>query len=314
MRSINSDSTESKSLTPIEYCNEQPAEDITSSDEYTNEGMKEATDTLLNLLKLNDGEISTRSFHKKIEHIPGYLEISNLLRFAKNELFRHYGRTFFTLEKYDRVIAKPTTTRASNVLLEVESSQEKIDVETEYVIKKRKQEEARMLEYVREQLVNLYQEETHQDEEIVFDVKDKRSGGSHENVDLIAIHWRTQSLLELVTVEAKIDFTVTAASQAAYYTRFSHRVWLAVRVSSDIENAALELRETNPDLFDFIIDKGIGILACRRTQGSAYEVTPIQWPKKQVLEDLPKSNFIERYRDCFEMAQVIAPKFKKPNF
>jgi hypothetical protein len=104
-----------------------------------------------------------------------------------------------------------------------------------------------------------------------------------------------------------LDISATAVHQACSYARFSNRVWIAAVVSSDISEAALELRGNNPGLFDYVISRGIGIIACRRRQGGAYQPVPIHWPCWQSSEPVEKEQFLERYRSWFEQAEVIEP-------
>ena len=96
-----------------------------------------------------------------------------------------------------------------------------------------------------------------------------RPGSEFENVDVIAVHWRSDEVAEIVTVEVKLDFTARAVQQASNYRRFSDRVWLAVPVTAKLTLAANELRETDPLLFDHVVDVGLGILACRKSRGAA---------------------------------------------
>jgi hypothetical protein len=54
-------------------------------------------------------------------------------------------------------------------------------------------------------LENIYQSEhTPEDSDYVFDVHSDRPGSEFENVDLLAVHWRSAKSVELVAVEAFI--------------------------------------------------------------------------------------------------------------
>jgi hypothetical protein len=68
------------------------------------------------------------------------------------------------------------------------------------------------------------------------------------------------------------------------------------------------LRETDPLLFDYIIESGLGILACKRRPGSCYDVTPVHWPRRQEPDPIEKERFIERYRAHLERAGAVAPR------
>jgi hypothetical protein len=143
----------------------------------------------------------------------------------------------------------------------------------------------------------------------VFDVHSARKGGSFENVELIADHWRSSNFCDLVTVEVKLEFTAHVIQQALNYARFSHRTWVAVLVETAFPN---ELQQRYPARFDYAISRGLGVLACRRRQGRSYEVQPVHWPLRNQLDPLLEEEFIERYREQFEEAEVIERAHKRP--
>ena len=146
----------------------------------------------------------------------------------------------------------------------------------------------------------------------VFDVHSARKGSSFENVDLIAVHWRSRNFCDLISVEVKLEFSPHVVQQALNYTRFSHRAWVAVLVETDSRN---ELPQRYPALFDYAISRGLGVLACRRRQGRSYEVLPVHWPLRNQLDPLLEEEFIERYRECFEAAEVLErAKRPRPRF
>ena len=73
-------------------------------------------------------------------------------------------------------------------------------------------------------LEDLYFSESNADEkDFVFDVHSYRKGSSFENTDLIAIHWRSDKVYDLIAVEVKLGFSAQVVQQALSYTRFSHR-------------------------------------------------------------------------------------------
>jgi hypothetical protein len=117
-----------------------------------------------------------------------------------------------------------------------------------------------------------------------------------------------------VSIEVKLEFSATAVHQACSYMRFSHRVWVACVVTSEATDAALELRTTDSGLFDYVLSRGIGVLACKRTQGRGYVVFPIHWPQWQNPEPVEKELFIERYRAFFEQAGVVEKQRRSANY
>ena len=114
-----------------------------------------------------------------------------------------------------------------------------------------------------------------------------------------------EAVVETITVEVKLDFTVRLIQQANNYRRFSSRVWIAVPCTSDASEAAAQLREIDPMLFEYVTELGLGILACRRAKGRSYEVFPIHWPRLGPPDAVATEGFIERYRSVFEEANVV---------
>lgn len=175
--------------------------------------------------------------------------------------------------------------------------------------RRNRQEERRLGTYVVSALENLYQSDHAPDEApYVFDVHSERGGAEFENVDVMAAHWRSEKVVELVTIEVKLDFTARLVQQARNYGRFSDRVWIAVPVLAEAADAAGALREFDPLLFEHVVESGLGILACRRRPGRSYEVLPVHWPRRLVPDPVDKDAFLERYRQYFEQAGVLAPR------
>src|SRR5690606_11967412 len=195
---------------------------------------------------------------------------------------------------------------------EVDAESSDIDQETPDVPRTRRnrREEARLVKYVEAALEDLYgdSEGVPEGANVAFDVHGERRGGEYENVDVIAIDWRSESIAELVAVEVKLEFSARAVQQANNYRRFADRTWIATVVSGRLENAALTLASQDRRLFDYVVEQGIGILACRRGRGGSYEVVPVQWPRRNRVHRLEWAEFIERYRDYFEEAQVVGPR------
>jgi hypothetical protein len=178
-----------------------------------------------------------------------------------------------------------------------------------YIERRNRQEERRLGTYVVSTLENIYQSDhTPDDAPYVFDVHNDRAGTEFENVDVMAAHWRSPKVVELVAVEVKLDFTARLVQQARNYGRFADRVWIAVPVLAEAADASGALREFDPLLFEHVIDTGLGILACRRRPGRSYEVLPVHWPRRMHADQVEKEAFLERYRRQFETAGVLAPR------
>jgi hypothetical protein len=224
--------------------------------------------------------------------------------------FRYYhrGRSFYSEEAYreaetETEAAAEAAERSVQVEQETDDEQEEIPA----VKKKNRQEEARLGKYVEEALERLYESEFGpEDAPIAMDIHNERPGTEFENVDVIAVHWRTNEVVELVAVEVKLQFSPKAVLQAGNYKRFAHRVWIAIPVSTD--EPAIELRGADALLFEHVVEHGIGILACRKRQGGSYQVSPIHWPGLNELDSVARDEFIGRYRSRFEEALVVEPK------
>lgn len=148
--------------------------------------------------------------------------------------------------------------------------------------RKIRQEEARLGTYVASALENIYQSDAApEDAEYVFDVHKERPGAEFENVDVLAVHWRSESYIELVAIEVKLDFTARLVQQARNYARFAERVWVAVPITAYASDAAAAIREYDRLLFEHVIEIGLGVLACRRRPGKIDEIMAVHWPKKQ---------------------------------
>ena len=225
--------------------------------------------------------------------------------------WKHHGRSFYSEEAF-----KKTLNRTES---EADSAAEKAAVPSEPVgddddddeepapaRRTKRQEEARLVRYVIETLNDIYGADVGPDDkEIAFDVHNERAGNDFENVDALAIHWRSNEVVDLVAVEVKLAFSAKLVQQANNYRRFADRVWVALPVQAPVGQAALELRETNGRLFDYLISLGVGILACHKRRGKSYEVFPVQWPARCMPDPIERHEFIERHRDTFEDAGVI---------
>jgi hypothetical protein len=222
--------------------------------------------------------------------------------------FRYYhrGRSFYSENQYQ--LAECDTETAAEAAEQEAITEEPVEIdsaETSSLRRRNRQEEARLGKYVEEALETIYASDYGPDARIAFDVHSARCGNEYENVDVLAVHWRAHHVVELVAVEVKLQFSPRLVLQARNYQRFAHRVWIAVPVSSD--EPAIELREADPQLFEYVVQNGLGILACRRRQGSSYKVSPVHWPGLNELDSIARDGFVERHRSEFEQARVIEP-------
>ncbi len=60
-------------------------------------------------------------------------------------------------------------------------------------------------------------------------------------------------------------------------------------------------------LFEHVVEAGLGILACHRGRGGAYDVFPIHWPRRNVVDAREREELVKRYRPQFEESGVIPP-------
>ncbi|MGB9236215.1 MAG: hypothetical protein WCC04_17550 [Terriglobales bacterium] len=274
------------------------------------------------LLASNDGCVSSTALIKELKRkgIENARPLVVELRFFDPESseergvqpptfkFHHLGRSFYSQDKYDQELKK----KQDETTKEAEDAGDKAsDVEPEEptVSRTNRQDEARLVRFVKDSLEEIYSSDANEENSsFVFDVHSLRKGGGFENTDLIAVHWRSCNVCELISVEVKLEFNAQVVQQALSYTHFSHRTWIAVPVETDTN---LELRERMPILFDYAISRGLGILACRRRKGRRYDVFPIHWPLRNEPDPLGKEEFLERYRDQFEEAGIIDKKDRR---
>lgn len=273
---------------------------------------QQAFQVLHQLLDANDGWISTTKLKRELERKHGFADAGPVIvelkifdpqtsreRGIPNPGFRfhHYGRSFYSDEKYAEEIEKQKREADDASEAEVAEPEEAAPSPAN------RQEEARLVSYVKSALEEIYSSDANEEEyEFVFDVHNLRKGSGFENADLVAVHWRAADVCDLVAVEVKLEFSAHAIQQALNYKRFAHRVWVACLVESD---SNLELRDRNPGLFDYAVSSGVGVLACRRSQGRGYKVRPIQWPVRSQPDLLEEQEFKERYRPQFEDAGVL---------
>ena len=275
------------------------------------------------LAKAEGGVVSTKILRKELEakEISAPKELIAQLKAYEprgdtasgDSKFRHFGRSFYTKQKYDEEQKKREEDAAQAAAAggndEDDAASDEAQAGTAPERVERRHEEARLGTYVRPVLEEIYDDDASPDE-YVFDVHSLRGGNGFENVDLLAVHWRSPALIEIVTVEVKLKFTSALVQQARNYTRFSERVWIALRVAAaSTLDAALELQAHDPLLFEHVVDIGLGILGCHRGpgRGGSYDVFPIHWPRKNSIDPLARAEFVRRYRTQLERGRAAAP-------
>jgi hypothetical protein len=285
---------------------------------------RKAIDILQEMLRNCDGRVSKTALRKALEEcgIQNAADLCGRLKFYDHESvktdseprpsfrWRYKGRSFLSEEAFDAANEEAETAAeaASEVAAGIEDTDAgQDDSGEESPRRQNRQEEARLVTYVKDALETIYASEWSPDDDcgVSFDVHNERAGSAFENIDVIAVHWRSKTDVELVTVEVKLAFSAGAVQQAVNYSRFAHRVWIAVPINSTIEEASLELRESDPRLFEYVISMGVGILGCRRGRGRCYNVYPLHWPQLNALDVIERAEFIERHRATFEEADVI---------
>jgi hypothetical protein len=284
-----------------------------------------ALQVLEELLLRHQGCVSTRALRSVLEAkgVPNARDLVVRLRYYDFEApddqsatpsFRWHGhaKSLYSAERYQKVL-QDQAAEASQAEQQEVAAQESIpcddDVDTVRRDRPRRQEERRLGTYVVSALESIYQSDWSPDDApYVFDVHSDRPGAEFENIDLLAVHWRSERNVELVAVEVKLEFTARLVQQARNYGRFADRVWLAVPVSAEAAEASTALRDLDPLLFEHVVDSGLGILACRRRPGRSYEIAPVHWPRRNVIDPLEKEMFLERYRHHFESAGAMPPR------
>lgn len=230
--------------------------------------------------------------------------------------WKHHGRSFYTEEAFKRTLTRTESqaeSAAEQAAVPLESAhvdvQDHEDEEPIPVKRSNRKEEARLVTYVVDSLSDLYDSDPRPDNRAIsFDVHNERAGTDFENVDAIAIHWRSKEVVDLIAIEAKLQFSAMLVQQANNYRRFADRVWVAIPVQAPVGKAALELRELNARLFDYVISLGIGVLACHKRRGGRYEIFPVQWPGRCFPDPIERHEFIERNYETFEEAGVVEPR------
>ncbi len=154
--------------------------------------------------------------------------------------FRWYGKakSIYSPERY-QTLQRAEDARATVAEREetpaADAEDEEYEVAPAREKPKNRQEERRLGTYAVTTLESIYQSEhAPDDSDYVFDVHSDRPGTEFENIDLLAVHWRSSKAVELVAVEVKLDFTARLVQQARNYMRFADRVWLAVPILAEL--------------------------------------------------------------------------------
>jgi hypothetical protein len=288
----------------------------------TQEAWTAAVAVLRELLEAGDGCASSYALRAELER-QGFEDARKLvleLRFYDFDSppddhrshpglrWHRHGKSFYSPERYSALLKQEAEEADQAEWTTVETAEHELDPakEPEPERRRNRQEESRLGRYVLSALRGLYASEfAPAAADYVFDVHSDRGGGDLENVDLIAVHWRSAKTIELVTVEVKLEFSARLVQQARNYTRFSDRVWIAVPVEAEAGDAGSALREDDGLLFEHVVAAGLGVLACKRRRGRSYDVFPVHWPRRQNPDVHEKDVFIERYRSLLERALVV---------
>ncbi len=295
----------------------RPEEDAPSFDEQVKAGL----DILRGMLETLDGKVSIVGFKREMRS-KGVREVEKVVTRIKfhdfdeddDEMrpllpdvnFRCYrrDRSFYSKEKFQELenkISEDAKETSEDVAVD-----EDIQETSPSRRKVNRQEEAYLVGYVYNELADIYSSDFGSESDpISFDVHNMRPGSEYENVDVLAVHWISESIVESVTVEVKLEFTSRLVQQANNYRRFSHRVWIAVPIEGKLNEAASFLRQTNLALYEYVVELGIGILACRKGQGDKYTVQAVHWPSLNHPSRLEFDQFIGRHIDTFRDARCL---------
>src|SRR5258707_2329715 len=220
--------------TEIPQTENLPESEVTSDASPPVETFGKAYDLLQQLLNENGGVISNVQFKRDLVSklgLPEDLATQCVKEFQfladseadervgrKGARTYYLGRSFVSREKHKEALVR-TDKEAEKKGEEAEQEEEPVQPEKESV--QNRKEEARLGVYVKKALQRIYDSEnTPDDAPNVYDVHHERPGSSFENVDLIAIDWRSEETVDLVSVEVKLDFSARAVHQACSYTRF----------------------------------------------------------------------------------------------
>jgi hypothetical protein len=289
------------------------------SEEPTSNVVLKAVKQVSDLLKQGNGVVSTRRVKEVFSSEPEFLNfeqggldglISQLKvvdweNYPQNTTrFHHQGRSFYSQEKYAEE-QKAQQSESPDLCLTLSPGA----LQPQPQLREYTQAEQRIVESVCDALRTIYGTEYGPEADYVFDVHNNRGGDQYENVDVLALDWRSDSHVELIAVEAKTSFNVQVVHQATHYMRFADRSWIAVKIDGELQKASSELRGENPSLFDYVLKLGIGILACKRRRGNnaRYEVLPIHWPSTSKWDPFERRRFIERYQEQLQSAKALPP-------
>lgn len=273
---------------------------------------KEPSEILVELLH-ETGSVSTLKLKSKLREA-GYNNVDEIVDSLNNEKqsWRKIDRSFYTPQKALELESEEQTTPSELETTCIQTQEEECFHENDEIStkrdSKRSYKERRLCEqYILPFLRALYSSDLNENREVAFCVQNERPSTQFRNVDLIALNWRDTETAEIVTVEAKLEFNAQVVQQAANYSRFSHRVWIAVVVekSIEVEQIVPSLQESDSLLFEYILSLGLGVIACQPGRGGSYACYPVQWPQKKDPDLFEKQNFINSYWETFEEAGLI---------
>lgn len=260
----------------------------------------------------NSIELESSSETDKTEAINEAIERLKFYKHPDGEqaAWAHYKRSFFTPEEKAREQKSDYEIQQNNG----QEDDEGMDGGATVKEKRRQtsginREEAVMGISVAMHLNELYSQFSPYDLDCALDVHSRRTGSQFENVDAIAADWQDGEVVELVSVEVKLKFGPEVVQQAANYCRFSHRVWIAIRLPqhSSLSKACEYLRGSSPRLFEYVVELGLGIIACRENEErNSYELRPVQWPRRQQPSSLEKKLFLRRYEQEWKQLGVLS--------
>jgi hypothetical protein len=204
---------------------DDPADSGVSSS--SEERVSLAADVLRQLLiRAREGAVSTQALRKELEarSIPEPQELIAKLKSLEFSVERghtwyHIGRSFLTESKYREARrTQEVEARQAEVADVAADDLEDSDDEQEIAVprerKKRRREEGRLGAYIVPFLEEIYDDEASPDT-YVFDVHSTRGGTDFENVDLLAMHWRSAKCVDVISVEVKLRFTGFSGSAGA---------------------------------------------------------------------------------------------------
>jgi hypothetical protein len=111
--------------------------------------------------------------------------------------FFHLDRSFYSQDNYDSEIRAQEEATKQDAENAANRDATAVPPDEVTVSRKNRQDEARMGQYVKKALEDLYANNFGPEEKTcVFDVHSVRPGGTFENVDLLAVHWQPRDICD----------------------------------------------------------------------------------------------------------------------